>query len=281
MTSTMRKGALVRWRDDRGYGFIKVEPSDSQPGSDDLFIHAKALHHMSRRPVVGDTVYFQIEAQPNGKYAAINARIEGVSPRLVDSNSTAKAFSSPAPNAKQNAQRTPKHKSKRKRSSQSPLIGIVLRILVMMLLLAIGSELYQHFWLTPDKPSIEASTSLTDTLNIDVKVNADSVIARAFEQRQSGVMVQSQGRVTKLLADDNEGSRHQRFILRLSTGQTLLVAHNIDLAPRIDSLNVGDNVSFAGQYEWNQRGGVVHWTHHDPKGRHQGGWLRHNGRTYQ
>ncbi|QYK00403.1 DUF3465 domain-containing protein [Shewanella psychrotolerans] len=281
MTASIRKGTLVRWKDDKGYGFIKVEPSDSQSEPDELFIHAKTLRHMSRRPVVGDMVYFQIEAQPNGKRAAINARIDGVAPHFVDSNSTAKAFPSSDAHSKQSVQRTTKHKSKRKHSSQSPLIGIVLRILVMILLLALGSELYQRFWFTPDETTIEAGSTLADTANIDGKVNADSVIASAFELQQSGVMVQSQGRVTKLLADDNEGSRHQKFILRLSTGQTLLVAHNIDLAPRIDSLNVGDNVSFSGQYEWNSRGGVVHWTHHDPKGHHQGGWLRHNGCTYQ
>jgi hypothetical protein len=82
------------------------------------------------------------------------------------------------------------------------------------------------------------------------------------------------------LPDDLEGSRHQRFVLRLSSGQTLLVAHNIDLAPRISSLNRGDKVEFYGEYEWNAKGGVIHWTHHDPSGRHVGGWLKHDSKTY-
>ncbi len=87
--------------------------------------------------------------------------------------------------------------------------------------------------------------------------------------------------VEKLLPDDLAGSRHQRFILRLGPQQTILVSHNIDLAPRIDPLRVGDEVRFRGQYEWNQRGGLVHWTHHDPAGRRIGGWLRHRDRLYQ
>jgi len=87
--------------------------------------------------------------------------------------------------------------------------------------------------------------------------------------------------VTRILTDDNEGSRHQRFIVKLATGQTLLLAHNIDLASRVENLSVGDTVDFRGEYEWNDRGGVMHWTHRDPAGRHEAGWIRHNGKIYQ
>lgn len=87
--------------------------------------------------------------------------------------------------------------------------------------------------------------------------------------------------VTKLLADDNDGSRHQRFLLTLPSGQSLLVAHNIDLAPRLSRLKTGDSVAFNGVYEWNAKGGLIHWTHRDPGGRHQAGWLKHSGQTYQ
>jgi hypothetical protein len=109
----------------------------------------------------------------------------------------------------------------------------------------------------------------------------NDALQTAFERRLSNVQVEGHGVVEKMLADDNAGSRHQRFVLRLPHGQTLLVAHNIDLAPRIDSLRVGDEVRFAGEYEWNDKGGVLHWTHHDPQGRHAGGWLEHRGRRYQ
>lgn len=106
-------------------------------------------------------------------------------------------------------------------------------------------------------------------------------VQAAFNERKNGIQVQGEGVVSKLLADDNDGRRHQRFILALSSGQTILVAHNIDLAPRIAMLKPGDSVAFNGVYEWNEKGGVVHWTHHDPAGRHQAGWLKHAGQTYQ
>lgn len=103
----------------------------------------------------------------------------------------------------------------------------------------------------------------------------------ATGQWRSGQQVSGSGTVSRVLSDDNEGSRHQRFILELEHGGTLLVAHNIDLAPRIPSLRTGDRVAFYGEYETNPQGGVVHWTHRDPQGRHTDGWLEHNGQRYQ
>jgi hypothetical protein len=59
------------------------------------------------------------------------------------------------------------------------------------------------------------------------------------------------------------------------------VSHNIDVAPRIDRLKEGDRVSFKGEYVWNEEGGVIHWTHHDPQGRRAAGWVKHNGKTFK
>lgn len=103
----------------------------------------------------------------------------------------------------------------------------------------------------------------------------------SFDQSHSNRQVQGEGVVVKVLPDDNTGSRHQKFILKLSSGQTVLVTHNIDLAPRVSSISPGDTVAFNGEYEWNEKGGVVHWTHHDPNGKHEAGWLKAAGRTYQ
>ncbi len=109
----------------------------------------------------------------------------------------------------------------------------------------------------------------------------DAILARAFSERASNLEVEGQGTVSRMLTDDTDGDRHQRFIVTLASGQTLLIAHNIDIAPRVSSLQVGDAVSFKGEYEWNAEGGVIHWTHHDPAGSHASGWINHNGQAYQ
>ena len=109
----------------------------------------------------------------------------------------------------------------------------------------------------------------------------DDPIGRAFASRASDVQVEGEGKVIRVLADDLDGSRHQRFIVQLASGQTLLITHNIDIAPRISGLKAGDSVSFNGEYVWNEKGGVIHWTHHDPQGRHVAGWVIHDGKTHQ
>ncbi len=107
-----------------------------------------------------------------------------------------------------------------------------------------------------------------------------SDIRSLYDSQRSGVMVTTQGHVTRILKDDNEGSRHQRFLIEIPSGLTLLVAHNIDLAPRVP-LEEFDEVLIYGQYEWNNKGGVLHWTHHDPNKRHEEGWIEHKGKRYE
>lgn len=126
--------------------------------------------------------------------------------------------------------------------------------------------------------SQEAQSS-SDSAALSLPNNA--AIVQAFERKQSDIFVEGHGTVKKLLADDNKGARHQKFLVAISDKQTLLFAHNIDLAPRIEGIAVGDTVSFRGEYVYNPKGGVMHWTHHDPKGDIQGGWIKHNGKIYE
>lgn len=134
---------------------------------------------------------------------------------------------------------------------------------------------------TPTTPSQEKLISSANYRPVQTSAGSEAAIIKAFESQQSDIQVKGKGRVRKLLPDDNQGSPHQRFIITLASGHTLLIAHNIDLAPKIDSLKVGDTIEFYGEYEWNNKGGVIHWTHHDPDHHHIGGWLKHKGKIYQ
>jgi hypothetical protein len=93
--------------------------------------------------------------------------------------------------------------------------------------------------------------------------------------------MKASGIVEKLLADDVKGAKHQRFIVKLKSGKTVLIVHNIDIAAKVVGLNKGDRIEFKGKYIWNSSGGLVHWTHKDPSGHHQKGWIKVKGKTFQ
>ncbi len=141
----------------------------------------------------------------------------------------------------------------------------------LFIALLIGIGIYAYIQNSPNVIPSYAEESIRN----------DQDVTAAYKAKLSDIQVGGSGKVSHILSDDNKGSRHQRFILKLSSGQTILIAHNIDLAPKINTLQKGDIVDFFGEYEWNSRGGVVHWTHHDSGGRHVGGWLKHNGRKYE
>lgn len=123
-----------------------------------------------------------------------------------------------------------------------------------------------------------SQASLTSS---EVSQSANAGIEQAFKQRKSHVQVEGKGEVVKILADDNNGLRHQKFLVKISPEQTLLFAHNLDLATRVEPLAVGDTLEFKGEYVYNPKGGIVHWTHRDPQGHHEAGWIKHNGQIFQ
>ncbi len=107
-----------------------------------------------------------------------------------------------------------------------------------------------------------------------------AALQSAYANEQSGIMVEATGRIKKVLPDDHEGDRHQKFILDIDRRHTVLVSHNLDLAARAP-VREGDLVTVYGQYEWSEPGGVLHWTHRDPRDRREGGWIKHEGQVYE
>ena len=138
---------------------------------------------------------------------------------------------------------------------------------LLPLLIVAGLVLYQYY---------HAGNEAVDA-GLQTGSNA---VEQAFAAQHSGLWLEASGRVSRVLRDDKEGARHQKFILELDDGHSVLVAHNIDLARRIPARE-GLSLTVRGRYEWNDRGGVIHWTHHDPDGREQGGWIEVDDVRYE
>lgn len=132
-------------------------------------------------------------------------------------------------------------------------------------------------WLNDGLPQADSKRSAGES----TAPATSSAVAQAFAERRSNRVLVDSGEVIKVLPDDLKGSRHQRFLVQIPAGPSILIAHNIDLAPRVKGLREGDQVRFKGEYEWTEKGGVVHWTHHDPRGRHPGGWIERAGERYE
>jgi cold shock CspA family protein len=209
----------------------------------DVFIHISALKNMLRRPVVGDVIYYQLHVDGDGKIKAINARIEDVA--IVRTKTPC-------------------------RDNQNQWTFLLASILLVVV---VGFFLYSS---VTQRLSGDSAERVTNSNN-----RHELILNDAFQRRISNFQIEGEGRVSKVLPDDTEGDRHQKFIVTLNSGRSILIAHNINLAHRIDSLKEGDSVSFNGEYEWNAKGGVIHWTHRDPKGSHVAGWLKHDGQLYQ
>ena len=162
----------------------------------------------------------------------------------------------------------------------------VRRIIFMLVAAAIatGVNYYNTHYRDTDNLQAEQNNNLQQQNNHQFSLNhqqqALTKLKKAKDQTQSRLWVGLNATVIKLLKDDLSGSRHQKFLIKIENGMTLLVSHNIDLAKRVP-VKVNDRISLQGRYEWNNRGGVIHWTHHDPKGKKAGGWISVNGKKYK
>lgn len=112
---------------------------------------------------------------------------------------------------------------------------------------------------------------------------SDSAVCNAYNAAQSHVEVVADGSVTRVLGiQSGRVSPHEGFLMKLGSGCDLVVRVevNTDLAGTFPIAS-GDPVTVKGEYEYYSRGGVIHWTHHDPRFRHEAGFITIGGKTYQ
>lgn len=153
---------------------------------------------------------------------------------------------------------------------------------IAVITLFLAAAAWQYFSGNVGNPTSQPATS-PQTKTSTVAVDQSKTMAQlraAVNNPNAKFWTNLQGKVIKNLKDDTEGDRHQKFLLQVANDLTLLVSHNIDVAERVP-VREGDTVKVQGEYVWNNRGGVIHWTHHDPKGRKAGGWIEVNGKRYQ
>ncbi len=125
------------------------------------------------------------------------------------------------------------------------------------------------------RPAGKAGTGVEQSV-----AEGERAVLAGFKAGRSDFWATVEGEVVKVLPDDDDGDRHQKFLVELSGGHTLLIAHNLDIAPRVP-VEEGDRVKLRGEYEYKDKGGVMHWTHHDPGGRKPGGWIELGGKRYE
>ena len=126
VTQQQQQGCLERWNDDKGFGFI--QSADYRKG---VFIHISAFkRNISRRPMVGDIIIYQLDTDYEGKVRAVNASIQGVS--LVAENSKKNHNSVPRKN--QNYERRNHYNKK-----SSPLFAIVSLTVTIIFFFAIAN----------------------------------------------------------------------------------------------------------------------------------------------
>jgi len=107
----------------------------------------------------------------------------------------------------------------------------------------------------------------------------DEVLA-AQANHQTNTEVTCTLPVKRMLPQDNSGEKHEKFILQMTNGTTILVAHNISRAPLVP-ISEGDVVTVHGEYIWNRKGGVIHWTHISDTPKHPSGYIDFAGQRYQ
>lgn len=106
----------------------------------------------------------------------------------------------------------------------------------------------------------------------------------AWRTQRSHVEVTASGVVARDLGTRSGiRSPHEGFLLHLSgasgRGLTVRVEANVDFTGPLPII-AGAPVVVRGEYEFDARGGVIHYTHRDPRGRHPDGYIELQNKRY-
>lgn len=145
----MDRGVLVRWNDEKGFGFIQPEKNAAQ----DVFIHISVLKKMARKPIVGDSILFQTEVQNDGKRKAVIASIEGVA--VVAASATTRSHSHIQSRSENFNNKNKAHYHSPRKSSFNTIIPL----LIIVAIVIFGFKQYQEF---NEAPAIDEVPVLTN-----------------------------------------------------------------------------------------------------------------------
>jgi len=114
--------------------------------------------------------------------------------------------------------------------------------------------------------------------------DGNAAIYNAWLTQHSHLEVTASGVIARDLGTRSGVSgTHEGFLLHLSgasgRGLTVRVEANVDFTGLMP-IAAGEPVVVRGEYEFDSRGGVIHWTHRDPRGRHPDGYIQIQNKRY-
>jgi Protein of unknown function (DUF3465) len=153
------------------------------------------------------------------------------------------------------------------------------KVLHLFCILAASLAGLSNCSLAQREPEMRQTTSPGAAAQGD-NVQDDNEVIAAQSNHLIKVEVTVTAPIKKMLPEDDVGLPHEKFLILLSNGSTVLIAHDIKYAPVVP-VHAGDMVRIHGEYIWNAKGGLIHWTHHSDTPRHEGGWIDFGGQRYQ
>lgn len=127
--------------------------------------------------------------------------------------------------------------------------------------------------------SSQDSTSSAQALFVDEKASDSDIVRAVNDRRRVNYVEGGSMTVTKVLPDDEDGRKHQKWVVRLSNGNTMQAVYNSDMCPEVP-VKVGDVIAMGGMFLWTNSGPMLHWLHHDPRGNRPDGYVYVNGKYY-